>query len=62
MQEEGEPAIGNLDDFEIDPLEDEAAALKGKVGITPWDFIEVSDEQIKHEVRAQCCGVSHVSS
>lgn len=21
------------------------------MGITPWDFIEVSDEQVKHDVR-----------
>ena len=34
-----------------DPTENPLGDQRGTVGFTPWEYVEISEEQIKHEVR-----------
>jgi hypothetical protein len=34
-----------------DPTENPLSDQRGTVGFTPWEYVEISEEQIKHEVR-----------
>ena len=48
----GEPTIGDLDDFQESPEDEGDVSADGMhgAGYTPWDYVELSEEQIKHEV------------
>lgn len=58
----GQPTIGDVADFFGDPSENETEELRGSVGFTPWDFVEVSEDQLKHEVTFYCSAFNTTGS
>jgi hypothetical protein len=40
-----------------DPSENPLGDQRGTVGFTPWEYVEISEEQIKHEVGVRLAAV-----
>ena len=50
-----------MEDVFGDPAENELEEMRGQVGFTPWDYVEISEEQLKHEVGLWAwCSMRHM--